>query len=133
VEIVKPFPKGVSDEELLHFIDGWATFMEREDYAGAFAHTDHVQHMHWTPDLIREAVKAYGDARPDQRVTVDGVPTDVTQRKEVSWFKKPAGGEVGEIWYDLNIDGEASDLTATFRIVEARNGLTVYLNDIHVM
>lgn len=42
-------------------------------------------------------------------------------------------GEVGEIWYDLNIDGVASDLTATFRVVHVPEGLIVRLNDIHVM
>jgi hypothetical protein len=44
-----------------------------------------------------------------------------------------AYGEVGEIWYDLNIDGVASDLTSTFRVVRVQGGLVVRLNDIHVM
>ena len=48
-------------------------------------------------------------------------------------FKPNAYRAVAEIWYDLNIDGVASDLTATFRVVRGRDGLTIYLNDIHVM
>ena len=42
-------------------------------------------------------------------------------------------GSLGEIWYDLNIDGYVSDLTATFAIHGSSDGLTVALNDIHVM
>jgi hypothetical protein len=40
---------------------------------------------------------------------------------------------VGEIWYDLNIDGVVSDLTATFRVVRVPGGLVMRLNDLHVM
>lgn len=40
---------------------------------------------------------------------------------------------IGEIWYDLNLDGFASDLTATFSIVERSDRLEIELNDIHVM
>jgi hypothetical protein len=130
---VKPLSASASDDELLTFIDAWAALMEREDYASAFAYTDHVAEMGWTPDLIRDVVKAYGDGRADQKVTVAGEPSDVSQRKAVQRWKNNAYGEVGEIWYDLNIDGVASDLTATFRIVQGRDGLTIRLNDIHVM
>jgi hypothetical protein len=130
---MKPLPTSTSDEELLAFIDGWAMLMEREDYAAAFAYTDHIAEMGWTPALIREVVKAYGDGRPDQKVTVRGVPSDVSQRKEVDRWERNAYGEIGEIWYDLNIDGVASDLTATFRIIQDRDELTIRLNDIHVM
>jgi hypothetical protein len=130
---MRPLPASASDEDLVRFIDGWAALMEREDYAAAFAYTNHLPVMRWTPDLIREVVKGYDEARPEQRVTVAGVPSDVTQRKEVTRWTRNRYGESGEIWYDLNIDGVASDLTATFRIVESRNGITIYLNDIHVM
>ena len=40
---------------------------------------------------------------------------------------------IGEIWYDLNIDGVTTDLTATFFIVHDRAGIKVMLSDIHVM
>ena len=130
---MKPLPMNSSDEALIEFIDGWAGLLEREDYESAFAYTDHVADMGWTPTLIREVIKSYDAARPDQKVTVDGVPSDVTQQKRVTWWPKARPGGVGEIWYDLNIDGMASDLTATFYIIRDRSGLTVRLNDIHVM
>ena len=107
--------------------------MEREDYEAAYAYTDHIREMGWTPDLMRETVKSYGDAREDQRITLAGVPSDINQRKEVERWEPNRYGEVGEIWYDLNIDGVVSDLTATFRLVQVPQGLLVRLNDIHVM
>jgi hypothetical protein len=130
---VTPLPKTVSDSELIAFIDGWAALMEREDYQAAYAFTDHTPEMGWTSSLIREVIKAYGDADPSQRVTVEGVPTDITQRKKVSRWPTKKYGFFGEIWYDLNIDAKASDLTATFDLKWTGNGVTVHLNDIHVM
>lgn len=125
--------KSATDEELIHFIDQWATLMEREDYQAVFAFTGHIPEMKWTAELIGEVVKAYGDGEPTQKVTVVGNPTDIEQRKTVSRWKRNGYGEIAEIWYDLNIDGLASDLTATFRVVEGPDGFTIKLNDIHVM
>ena len=127
-----PHPADVSDADLITFIDGWAALLGREDYEAAFALTDHVPEMRWTPPLIRQAIKNYGEFRPDQRVTADGVPTDKPQVREVDRWPTNARGCFGEIWYDLNIDGEASDLTATFALEWAEGGVVVKLNDIHV-
>ena len=40
---------------------------------------------------------------------------------------------VGEVRYDLNLDGVVSDLTARFRIVITPGGLMVRFHDIGVM
>ena len=130
---MKPLPSNISDESLIAVIDEWAGLMEAEDYRGAFEFTDQVQEMKWTPALYREVVKGYGDASPTQKVTVQGKPTDITQRKEVHRWEPNSIGEIGEIWYDVNIDGFVSDLTATFRICGTPEGIILRLNDIHVM
>lgn len=129
---MRPLNDTTSDDELIRFIDEWATLLEREDYEAAYKHTAHVLSMHWTPDLIREVIKAYGNADPNQKVTLQGKPTDVTQRKEVDRWEG-ARDNFGEIWYDLNIDGKVSDLTATFELRRSGEGVTIHLNDIHVM
>lgn len=126
-------PVSASDANVIAFIDRWAALLEREDYEGAFALTDHMADTHWTPELVREIIKSYGDARPEQRVTLQGVPTDITQRKEVTRWPTTRHGYFGELWYDLNIDGKASDLTATFRLQRTQDHVAVCLNDIHVM
>ena len=107
--------------------------MESEDYEAAFLYTEHVSEMGWTPVLIREVVKAYGDAEPNQKVTFTGRPTDITQRKRVDRHEPNRFGYIGEIRYDLNIDGYVSDLTATFHLKNTSEGILIYLNDIHVM
>src|SRR5437764_864117 len=109
-----PLPATITDEELIAFVDRWAALLEQEDYEAAFAFTDHIPEMRWTPALVREVIKGYGDADPIQRVTVAGVPTDIAQRKQVDRWPTNPQGFFGGIWYDLNIDGVVSDLTATF-------------------
>jgi hypothetical protein len=126
-------PLTATDEELIQFVDRWVALMEQENYEAAFAFTGHVPEMKWSPTLMREVVKAYGDGRAEQRVTLHGKATDISQRKEVDRWPSNEGGEVGEVWYDLNVDGFASDLTATFCIVQTNIGLEIKLNDIHVM
>ncbi|HEU4452086.1 MAG TPA: hypothetical protein VFR81_03465 [Longimicrobium sp.] len=127
------FPAAVTEAELIAFIDRWAELLEREDYQGAFALTGHDPGTSWTPALVAEAIGSYGDAAPGQKVTLRGVPSDVTQRKRVDRWPANDHGSVGGIWYDLNIDGEASDLTATFDLVLDGGGIAVRLDDIHVM
>lgn len=128
-----PLSHNTTDDELIAFVDRWASLMESEDYAAAYDFTAQNFEMKWTPSLIREVVKAYGDADPRQKITLQGTPTDITQRKQIDRWPKNAHGAVGEIWYDLNIDGVVSDLTATFTILECNDGLVIELNDIHVM
>jgi hypothetical protein len=133
-QVVIPLPETVTDFELISFADRWAALLEREDYEAAYAFTEHDAYHGWTQELMRQVIKGYGEARADQRVTVAGIASDVVQRKEVDRWEPPnSAGEVGEIWYDLNIDGVASDLTATLRLVRVPGGLIVRLSDIHVM
>lgn len=131
---MKALPNSMSDAELVEFIDGWVRLMEREDYAAAFRYVAHDPETHWTPRLLEQVIKNYGDSRAEQRVTLIGAATDITQRKDVSRWALNDSGEFGQIWYDLNIDGVVSDLTATFRLVRDERGeVWVWLEDIHVM
>jgi len=128
-----PLPITATDQELIAFVDRWASLLEKEAYSEAYRLTDHVTEMRWTPELIQRVIKRYGEALPTQRVTLAGKPTDITQRKEVARWPENRFKRIGEIWYDLNIDGFASDLTATFWIVSSPDGIVLRLNDIHVM
>lgn len=128
-----PLPATATDEELIAFIDEWAELLEQEDYEAAFAFTDHVPGTRWTPELIRDAIRSHGPADPDQRVTLHGVPIETTQRKEVDHWTTSPNGCFGEVWYGLNIDGRATDLTATFVLQQVEGGIAVLLDDIHAM
>ena len=126
-------PATATDADLIAIVDQWVALLELEDYEAAFSMTSHVADTGWTPALLREVIQGYGDARPGQRVTLHGVPTDVTQKKEVTRWRTERHGFFGELWYDLNIDGKATDLTATFSLKQTGGRVTFYLNDIHVM
>jgi hypothetical protein len=130
---MRPLPLNASDRELIAYVDQWVQLLEKEDYDSAWAFTDQAASMCWTPDLIKKAIKSYGDALPTQKATLAGKPTDISQRKEVTRWpqKRPRG--IGDIWYDINIDGYASDLTATFYVLEKDGGIVIELDDIHVM
>ena len=130
---MKPLDKKVTDAELIGFIDRWVEHLEQEDYLSAYNHTDHNLDMGWTPELICEVIKSYSEGGPEQRVTLTGKPIAVQQVKEVTRWQLNEIGFFGEIWYDLNIDGYVSDLTATFNLRYEEDGVYVELNDIHVM
>jgi hypothetical protein len=89
--------------------------------------------MGWTPALIREGIESYGEARPSQQVTFDGVATDISQRTRVDRWPTNDPGCFGEIRFDLNIDGEAPDLTESFALSWVDDGAGAILDDIRVM
>ena len=122
-----------SNAKILAAVDQWAALLETEEYEAAFNATEHDTQMGWTPALVREIIMLYGDAELGQKVTVKGKPTDISQRKDVRRFSRNSHGFVGHVWYDLNINGFASDLTATFGLRAVSGGLALVLEDIHVM
>ena len=126
-------PDDASDAAILAAVDRWVALLEAEDYNAAFDATEHDLAMGWTPELMRDVITQYGDAEPGQKATLDGKPTDIAQRKSVQRFAKNKHGFVGHVWYDLNINGSASDLTATFGLRADSSGLALVLDDIHVM
>lgn len=144
-KVMKLLPLDSSDADLIAFADRWASLMESEDYTAAFALTEQFTllnaDMNWTPEKLGEVVKACGRADANQKVTLegkpetvtlDGKPTVIPQRKEVHRFKPSKRGAIGEICYDLNIDGLFSDLTVRFWIMKRPDGLAIELNDIAV-
>jgi hypothetical protein len=122
------FPEDVTDAELIAFVDRWVALLEREDYVAAHGLIPTDRDSRWTPERIRWAIDGSG-----RRVTVAGESREFAQRKEVDRWEDPGTGEVGEVWYDLNLDGVVSDLTARFRIVITPGGLMVRFHDIGVM
>lgn len=120
-----------TDEQLVAYIDEWVSHLEAENYEGALGMVR--SRPGWTPELLRKVVKSYGKASVGQKATVEAKPTDVSQRREVDRWDDASNGSLGEIWYDLGIDGFTSDLTATFTLRAADGGIEVWLNDVHVM
>ena len=128
-----PLPHTSSDKDLVEVVHQWVRLLEAEKYDEAFALTEHEENSGWNPSYIKQFIEGYGDAEPGQRVTFEGKPTDISQRIEVTRWAKNAYGAIGEVWYDLNINGFVSDITATFSVYSVQTGLVLKLNDIHVM
>ena len=128
-----PLPRDATDAQLLRYVDEWVALLEAEDYDAAFRHTDHDPFAGWSADLLRFSIKSYGAGTASQRATLTGEPTDIDVCREVTRWSTPRPAGVGQIWYDLYIDGRASDLTATFWIVSVPGGLVLQLEAIHVM
>ena len=126
-----PLDTTISEADLIAYVDRWVTLLEQEDYVGAMDMVD--RDPAWTPELIRKIIKSYGEEDPEQRVTLVAEATDIQQRKNVDRWDDAPNGSLGEIWYDLGIDGKATDLTATFTIRSSDGGLVLRFDDIHVM
>ncbi len=97
-------PHDATDDDLIAFADRWVRLMKARTTTQLFAfHTAHSR-MKWTPTLVRDVIKSYGDAAPDQRVTLLGAATISRNGKRLIVVEKCARDR-WKIWYDLNIDG----------------------------
>jgi hypothetical protein len=137
-----------TDEDIIGLIDQWVILLEQEKYEEAYLYLD--TETFWSAELIRDIIKSYGDEM-DNKVTLhnNGTAMDgagnveaAKQRKEVVGYSKQRTIEEGidwfdenrgEVWYDLNINGLVSDLTATFDLERRSGRIHIVLQDIHVM
>jgi hypothetical protein len=51
---------------------------------------------------------------------------------EVDRYEKAADDAFAEVWFDLPLNGECSDLTATFAVYPVGDELVLCLQEIHV-
>ena len=126
-------PHSSTDGQLLEIVHKWVQLLEAEKYEEACLLIGCTDNSGWSAELIKQCIKSYGEAIPTQKVTFEGKSTDISQVVDVSRWNTNPYGSIGEVWYDLNIDGFVSDLTATFRILYLFDGLVLQLKDIHVM
>jgi len=124
-------PRSATDEQILDAVHQWVKLLDAQEYEKAFALTRH-EATGWDPTVLREFIEGYGDAEPGQRVTWVGTSPHDRQRIAVSRWPEH-NGAIGEVWYDLNVNGMVSDITATFYICVVPDGLVLSFNDVHVM
>jgi len=131
--------RNASSEEILAVVKEWCRVLDQEDYETAYSMTWHSPKDHWTPKLMKDAISTYGCVipRPDGQVfKVTPCETGVGNlipRHEVDWRDKERSGIAGDVWVDLPLNGEWSDLTATFYLRRWDECLVLELNEIHVM
>ncbi|MFC1745781.1 hypothetical protein ACFL35_17445 [Candidatus Riflebacteria bacterium] len=130
-------PINTSDKEILNYIDTWAETLAKEDYIAAFNMTEHDSYYGWTPELMGKVISGYGLPGKTKNGIVYKVTSPLTAtgeryHYEVERLNSP-GKLLGNIYYDLPLNGEWSDLTATFRLEKAGDYLKVILEEIHVL
>jgi hypothetical protein len=144
----KTLPINSTDETIVEFIDQWVALLAEEKHDEALNYLE--AEPGWTAELIKEIITDYKES-PEGRVTIFNNGTSIdgkgkiyssVQRKEVEWYSEKRNVEEaigwfdenrGDIWYDLNINGLVSDLTATFDMEKRGDKIHVILHDIHVM
>lgn len=100
--------------------------------------TAHEAYYEWTPKLVREVIEGYGlpDPRPEGPYKITPLKSaggELSPRHEVERFDSPTpAGDIGEVWFDLPLNGEWSDLTATFAVYPLEDKIVLALNEIHV-
>ena len=132
------FPKTASDESLLIGVQKWVDLLGEERFLEAFKLTAHDSFYSWTPDLIRSVIAGYGlphePGDHEHRVSkISGTKGGASSRWQVDrWHDAEPSNRIGLVSIDLPLDGEWSDLTATFEILQLDNHLVLVLNEIHV-
>lgn len=129
-----------TDEDILTFVEQWIDDLANGNYESAYGRTEHDPYFQWTPELMRSVVQGYGSPTPHQsgkifvvsprqsaRFPRGHAPQCRVDREAV---RPPA---FARALHDLPLNGEWSDLTATFRIEpRGENGSAVILEEIHV-
>ena len=134
---MKTLPITASDEDILQAVREWVDLLVSERYMDAFAYLYHPTEEYWTPDLIRIVITNYGSIEPHQ----DGRTFKVTSlRMATGEFTPYHECEItrdaetsGNIWIDLPLNGQWSDLTAILDFHAINGEIVLHLNDIHVM
>lgn len=122
----------VSEKAILQSIYDWLRFLEIGDYEGALTMIP-SNNINWNPEMLESLINNYGSieprlGKPTCRVTPYEHASD-EERFEIIEFDN------GTILahYDIPLDGEFSDLTGQFQIINLDGEFTLRLHDIHVM
>jgi hypothetical protein len=136
--------RNATDQDILDVVRHWVSALAREDLDAAYVMTYHDPNETWTPQLMKSAVTQYGNPEPPENwgsyhVTPweTAAADDFQPRHEVTWFDErgavPSSSVLGYFWFDLPLEGQWSDLTATFNILLLGDELVLKLDEIHVM
>lgn len=133
------FTKTASDLELLNGVRTWVDLLSEQRFPEAYNLTAHYNDYVWTPDLIRSVIAGYGaphePGNHEYRISKVSTAKDgpLPRMKVDRWQDAEPNCRKGFVHFDLPLDGEWSDLAATFEVVETNEKLVLVLQDIHVL
>jgi hypothetical protein len=125
----------------------WIELLAEEKYDEAYQLTLHDPYYQWSPADIKNVINGYGlpdEALEEQyKVTHPGsaiINDRINTYKDIDLYDDPLKKAdklhnmtiIGFICYDLPINGEWSDLSVTFKILQKENFIMLELNEIHV-
>jgi hypothetical protein len=124
------------DAAVLALVERWVDLLALHGYDEALGLL--LPNAGWTAALLQKVIANYGfvEARSDGRVSVVtpiASATGAGPRAEVTWFQHAWGEVVGDVRFDLPLDGAWSDVTALFDIVAVSEGVVLALDDVHVL
>ena len=125
-----------TDEEILALASAWIALLVEHRYDDALATIGAREH--WTPELLATAIRNYGAIDPMADGSIYAVTPlanavgGLTPRHEVSRYEASAGARVGDVWFDVPLNGAWSDLTITFDLEMRDDRLYLALDDVHV-
>jgi hypothetical protein len=135
-------PPDATDANLLAVVRRWVDLLAAGEYpqAQSLLVRDGAE-RDWPPALVAELIASYelppgASSGEASRVTTVNTARvfDVQPRHAVSrWQASGRPGVVGDIHFDLPINGVWSDLTAIFWLRQVPGGLVLELFDIHVL
>ena len=122
------------ESEIKKVLAEWTELMAQERYADAlelipYDHLHYYEDNEWTPELLESVVYGYGLAGCTREEILKDFGclykmtslNDMAERDEIlnsieisydcKWFK---GNDIAEIWYNVPLNGEQSDLTGRF-------------------
>ncbi|UOE50530.1 hypothetical protein MTO98_05510 [Mucilaginibacter sp. SMC90] len=125
----------------------WIELLAEGKYDEAYLLTLHDPYYQWSPADIKSVINGYG--LPDEmlkekyRVTAPDtaiINSNIHPYKGIELYDDSAKRRhslhsmtiIGDVCYDLPINGEWSDLSVTFKILQKDNFIMLELNEIHV-
>lgn len=135
---MKTLPPDATDDDLLAAAREWVSLLVDQDYEAATAFiyqpNPHASFA-WTPDRIQTLINNYGSTQPmlDGRKFVVTPLADAREGSTPTHEVHRVGATEGDIWFDLPLNGQWSDLTALFNFIPHEGHIVLQLEDIHVM
>ncbi len=132
---MKDLDLAASDEDILCAVRQWVDLLVQEQYQKAYDELYHMepsQGNELTAENIEDNIRKYHQpgAVPGKVTPLETATGGLPPRHNVD--RSPGAAE-GFVWFDLPINGQWSDLTATFDVLRHGDALVLRLQDIHIM
>jgi hypothetical protein len=137
---MRTVPAGAEDKDVLAIVHEWIGFLAADDYEQAQALLNHDKAEHeWSADLVKKVVSMYsppGGAGPARVTPIEGAkagdfePTRMVNRRGAGEGRPEV---IGEVHFDVPINGTWSDMTAMFLLREESGQLSLELYDMQVL